>query len=207
MLDDDSAPSSLGHLNAIADAGRLTAAISAEIWLAGEQDSSVASAQRTQRESGGLPEVFTGCGVAIRREAFLEARGYDHSFGYYVEEYDLAAKLLLECTMPVHCIYGNNDGERAGLKKLLPQLVDGPWRGEFDGVAIAMHHWIEWFKPGETDGARVVISGHTHEIVNEERNGVLYLNPGECCGWLTGRCTVAVLDTESVRAEIVELKD
>jgi len=46
------------------------------------------------RERGGLPEVFIGCGVAIRRSAFLDAGGYDPAFGYYAEEYDLAAKLL-----------------------------------------------------------------------------------------------------------------
>lgn len=50
---------------------------------------------RTVRESGGLPEVFIGCGVAIRRDAFLAAGGYDPTFNYYVEEYDLAARLLL----------------------------------------------------------------------------------------------------------------
>lgn len=46
------------------------------------------------REWGGLPEVFVGCGVAIRHRAFVEVGGYDASFGYYVEEYDLAAKFL-----------------------------------------------------------------------------------------------------------------
>lgn len=46
------------------------------------------------RESGGLPEVFIGCGVAIRREAFAAVGGYDPAFGYYAEEYDLAARFL-----------------------------------------------------------------------------------------------------------------
>jgi GT2 family glycosyltransferase len=50
---------------------------------------------RGLREAGGLPEVFVGCGVAIRRDAFVAAGGYDPAFGYYAEEYDLAAKLLL----------------------------------------------------------------------------------------------------------------
>lgn len=50
---------------------------------------------RPKRESGGLPEVFVGCGVAVRRDAFLGVGGYDPTFNYYVEEYDLAAKLLL----------------------------------------------------------------------------------------------------------------
>ncbi len=121
-----------------------------------------------------------------------------------------AAKLLVgtdapDC--PLHCIYGNNDGEREGLQRILPQLGDGPLRVELGGRQIAMHHWIEWFKPADLDGADVVISGHTHEIVNEKRDGVLYLNPGECCGWLTDRCTVALLDTEKVEAEIVEVAD
>ncbi|MBY0261382.1 MAG: hypothetical protein K2Q20_03515, partial [Phycisphaerales bacterium] len=46
-------------------------------------------------ESGGLPEVFIGCGVALRRGAFLSAGGYDPSFHFYAEEYDLSAKLML----------------------------------------------------------------------------------------------------------------
>jgi hypothetical protein len=87
MLDDDSAPIGLGHLDALASAGSRVAAVGAEIWLG--------AGPHGPRESGGLPEVFTGCGVAIRREAFQDVGGYDHTFGYYVEEYDLAAKFLL----------------------------------------------------------------------------------------------------------------
>lgn len=126
-----------------------------------------------------------------------------------------AAKLLVDAEFapeaPLHCIYGNNDGERVGLKKVLPMVIDGPWRGKLGGRTIVMHHWIEWFKPGETDGADVVIWGHTHEIVNETRDvagrKVLYLNPGECCGWLTDRCTVALLDTDRLEAQIIDVAD
>jgi predicted phosphodiesterase len=49
------------------------------------------------------------------------------------------------------------------------------------------------------------VTGHTHEVVNEVRNGVLQLNPGECCGWVTDRCTVALLDTDALEAQIVEV--
>ncbi len=55
-----------------------------------------------QRESGGLPEVVVGCGCAIRRSAFLEVCGYDASFGYYAEEYDLCAKLIAAGQRVVH---------------------------------------------------------------------------------------------------------
>ncbi len=84
MLDDDSAPIDDGHVAALADQPADVLAVSADIRLAG----------RGERESGGLPEVFIGCGVAIRRGVFLDMGGYDASFGYYAEEYDLAARVL-----------------------------------------------------------------------------------------------------------------
>ena len=70
-----------------------------------------------------------------------------------------------------------------------------------------MHHFADWLQPADLEGADVIITGHTHEIVNETRDGVLHLNPGEACGWLTDRCTVALLDTDALAAEIVELAD
>ncbi len=85
MLDDDSSPLDTGFAKRLMQAPADVAAVSADIFLPGPG----------RRESGGLPEVFVGCGVAIRREVFLDLGGYDPSFGYYVEEYDLAARMLL----------------------------------------------------------------------------------------------------------------
>ncbi len=65
------------------------------LTLSPTPDDAIDPSCRPKRESGGLPEVFVGCGVALRREAFLGVGGYDATFNYYVEEYDLAAKLLL----------------------------------------------------------------------------------------------------------------
>lgn len=89
MLDDDSYPLDRGFVHALAAMPPRVAAVSADITLTKKVG------HEHVRESGGLPEVFIGCGVAIRRDAFLEAGGYDHAFQYYVEEYDLAAKLLM----------------------------------------------------------------------------------------------------------------
>lgn len=83
MLDDDSYPLDAQFLEVIANAPRDVAAIGAEITLASGK-----------RESGGLPEVIIGCGALIRRDAFLAVGGYDASFQYYAEEYDLCAKLI-----------------------------------------------------------------------------------------------------------------
>jgi hypothetical protein len=85
MLDDDSYPCDTGFIRRLMKAPAEVAAVSADIYLPGH----------ARRESGGLPEVFIGCGVAIRREVFLRLSGYDPSFNYYAEEYDLAARMIL----------------------------------------------------------------------------------------------------------------
>jgi GT2 family glycosyltransferase len=85
MLDDDSSPRDTAFLAALARQPEDVAAVMADIHLP----------RSNRREDGGLPEVFIGCGVALRREIFLDVGGYDHGFGYYAEEYDLAARLML----------------------------------------------------------------------------------------------------------------
>ena len=50
----------------------------------------------------------------------------------------------------------------------------------------------------------LVVYGHTHRV--DVRPGPTpVINPGETCGWLTGRPTAAVVDLETGQAEILEL--
>lgn len=84
LLDDDSYPLNSRHNQLLLDAPNDVAAIGAEIVL-----------PDGTREQGGLPEVIIGCGAAVRRKAFLAVGGYDRTFGYYAEEYDLCAKLIM----------------------------------------------------------------------------------------------------------------
>ncbi len=94
MLDDDSHPMDVGFLDALREQPEDVAAVCAEILLPD------VAGRPGRHESGGLPEVPIGCGVAYRREAFVNARigdafGYDPTFGFYAEEYDLAARLII----------------------------------------------------------------------------------------------------------------
>ncbi len=116
-----------------------------------------------------------------------------------------AARPLAEFPGQVHVTYGNNDGERRGLKAILPQIQDGPQVLEISGRRILLHHALEWCRADDLSGMDVVLTGHTHEVAVENRDGTLFVNPGECCGWLTGRATVAVVDLEQLAAEIVEV--
>lgn len=93
MLDDDSYPLDLTFLDVLKRQPREVAAVSADIVLPGKIDEQ--GRLLAPREQGGLPEVFIGCGVAMRRSAFLSCGGYDAAFNYYAEEYDLAARFLL----------------------------------------------------------------------------------------------------------------
>ncbi|MFO0832288.1 MAG: glycosyltransferase [Phycisphaerales bacterium] len=89
MLDDDSAPTSTDFLPLLTHAHPSLAVLSAAVLLPPAPDNT------TRHEAGGLPEVFIGCGAAIRADAFLTLGGYDPSFDYYAEEYDLSARFLL----------------------------------------------------------------------------------------------------------------
>jgi len=91
MLDDDSSPLVCDLAGVLAAAPDDVAAIGGEITLNGGG-----------REAGGLPEVFVGCGAAVRREAFVRLGGYDASFGYYAEEYDLCARLIADGSRVAH---------------------------------------------------------------------------------------------------------
>lgn len=50
----------------------------------------------------------------------------------------------------------------------------------------------------------LVLFGHTHSPVVEERKSLL-VNPGEACGKLTKRKTIALVDIKKLEAEIVEI--
>ena len=108
---------------------------------------------------------------------------------------------------PLYATYGNNDGERQGLKDLLPGLGQGPLLLELDGRSILVHHYLGWCDASDIDRADVVITGHTHEPEIRVEDGKLFVNPGECCGWVTGRCTAAILDTKGPSARIHDLED
>jgi GT2 family glycosyltransferase len=122
MLDDDSHPvESVEPFAATVD--RLltrppeTAAVMADIHLPA----------LGRRESGGLPQVFVGCGVAIRRNTFTALGGYDPSFGYYVEEYDLSARILARGWSigfdPAFCVHHHKVESGRDMDVILERLV------------------------------------------------------------------------------------
>lgn len=52
---------------------------------------------------------------------------------------------------------------------------------------------------------RILICGHTHKPKIEKIKNMLIINPGECCGWLTGKSTFVMCDTAEHSAELIEI--
>jgi uncharacterized protein len=116
-----------------------------------------------------------------------------------------ALKRLLQADLPVVAVFGNCDGERAGLAKFLPDLVDGPLHLELGGRKICMGHNAQRLTREDFEAADILIAGHTHKPQIEYQEGRLIVNPGECGGWVTGCATVAVIDTVAMTAVIEEV--
>ena len=112
---------------------------------------------------------------------------------------------------PLKLVYGNNDGEKKGLEIAFKQMnadISELNEVEHEGKKIALYHGTvtvllsSLISSGEYD---VVVRGHSHTSEIKREGKTLVINPGECCGYLTGRQTVALLDLATMQATIHQL--
>lgn len=105
-------------------------------------------------------------------------------------------------------VFGNNDGERLGLRQAFTNIGPierAPFEAGHAGKKILMLHEPDALDALAASGTYdVIFYGHTHRVdVREGRT--LVVNPGEAGGWVTGRATVGLLDLSTMRVEIVEM--
>jgi putative phosphoesterase len=110
-------------------------------------------------------------------------------------------------------VFGNNDGDHELLKKRFSETENSEIRGRFaeidaDGFKIALLHGdetelLEALINCECFNA--IIHGHAHTTGVRKKGKTLIVNPGEVCGYLSGKSTMALLDTIRREARIVEL--
>ncbi|HEV2431507.1 MAG TPA: metallophosphoesterase family protein [Burkholderiales bacterium] len=138
----------------------------------------------------------------LRPEALAFLRGSD----FIVHAGDIGDAAVLEelrRLAPLTAVRGNND--------------NGPWAKsiaetevlEVGGVLIyVLHDLAELDLDPVAAGFRVVVSGHSHHPSVEDRDGVLYVNPGSS-GPRRFKLPIAVAELQvagsSVKARIVEL--
>ncbi len=116
-----------------------------------------------------------------------------------------AARIFSQSGLATHAVLGNNDGERAGLATIFPGISHGPLDIILDGRRIVVIHDMKRIDAAAYKGAHVLVHGHTHNPEIRRESGLLVLNPGEACGWLTGRMTAALLDTRTLEAQILDI--
>jgi len=127
--------------------------------------------------------------------------------GDFVAPFAVRALAGLGC--PVKAVFGNCDGEKAGLAK----AFEG-W-GEISEPSLRFVHEERSFLVTHDDcglerllGARppdIIVFGHTHRAEVKKEHGVLFINPGEAEGWLQGKSTIALLDPDDLSVKIMTL--
>lgn len=51
----------------------------------------------------------------------------------------------------------------------------------------------------------VISDTHDHLPRIAMQDGILHINPGECCGWRYGRRTVALLNLAAMQADFIDV--
>tara|TARA_Y100001935_G_scaffold1014_1_gene808 strand:- start:1457 stop:1978 length:522 start_codon:yes stop_codon:yes gene_type:complete len=110
-------------------------------------------------------------------------------------------------------IFGNNDGDKylliSKFREIGAEIAGDFLNLQIHGLKIALYHGTyaeitaSLCESGRYD---VVITGHTHEMVQEHIGETLWINPGTANGF-DGKATVALFDTETRSVEFVDLED
>jgi putative phosphoesterase len=110
-------------------------------------------------------------------------------------------------------VLGNNDAEQQLLKKGFADM-GAELRGKFaeimiDGLRTAILHGEETELLRSLisgNSYQILVHGHTHQAKTYREGETLVINPGEVCGYLTGKSTIATLDTRTQEVTIIELR-
>lgn len=147
--------------------------------------------------------------AAVKRLNELDVGLVLHA-GDYVSPF--TAKPYAELRANMIGVFGNNCAEREKLKEVYAsvgkELVGNFAEVEVGGRNIALLHGHDGgllrslIAHGVYD---FVVHGHDHKSKIAKVGSTLVINPGEAGGWLYGKSTIAVLDTEKLAAEIIEL--
>ncbi|WP_122666825.1 metallophosphoesterase family protein [Pseudomonas viridiflava] len=104
---------------------------------------------------------------------------------------------------PLTVVRGNNDEDDTWAS-------DVPYSGvlQVEGVGIYVTHILADVPQPLPDDVQVVVVGHSHKPLIEQRDGVLFINPGSA-GPRRFKLPISVallhIDEQGVRAELIEL--
>jgi putative phosphoesterase len=122
--------------------------------------------------------------------------------GDYVAGFTIPKFKALNCKLIG--VLGNNDGDHELLKKRFSETTNCTIHDRFttetiEGYRVALLHGHETELLNaiiDSESFDAVIHGHSHNLNIERKGKTLSINPGELCGYLTGKSTLAILDTD-----------
>ncbi len=114
------------------------------------------------------------------------------------------SKPLMNLKAEFVAVFGNNDGERMGLAHVFEGKIHrAPYFMRYQEKNILiMHEPDNLGALADSAHFDLIVYGHTHDV-DIQQGKTLVVNPGECCGWLRGKRTVALWETESGEVNIV----
>ena len=153
-----------------------------------------------------LPQIEKAIKYLNEQNVGLVLHAGDYVAGFVVPKFK-----QLNCNLIG--VFGNNDGDHELLKKQFSETTNCTIHGQFSSIEvenyrIALLHGteMELLKALiDSEYFDVVIHGHSHNKSIELKGKTLVVNPGELCGYLTGKSTIAIIDTGKQEAKIIEL--
>jgi len=116
--------------------------------------------------------------------------------------------------IPVIGVKGNNDGDVYQLTRLFTQF-NWTFKAEPSIINVAERKILLVHGYGSIEETNrlinalassldvdIILYGHTHRVDLKRINGKLVLNPGEICGYITGKSSYAILDLKNLEAEV-----
>jgi len=132
--------------------------------------------------------------------------------GFVLHAGDFVAPFALKPLEALSCpwigVFGNNDGEQKGLTQdSRGRIQPAPFELNLDGKMVVVVHDLAAFDRDVLTkrGAQLIVHGHSHTSSIERAGEALIVNPGEVGGWVTGRSSVVLVDTETMTATAEEL--
>ena len=119
---------------------------------------------------------------------------------------DFVAPFTIPLLKKINCdwrgVFGNNDGEKAGLTGASEgKIKPGPLRIELHDKKITLVHDAKAIDLDKEEADLIVI-GHTHKQEIIKKYNKLIVNPGECGGWLSNHSTVSIVNLELLFGKI-----
>ena len=153
-----------------------------------------------------LPQIEKAVQALNNQKVGLVLHAGDYVAGFVIPKFKaLNCKLI--------GVFGNNDGDHELLKKRFSETTNCSIHDRFttetiEGYRVALLHGHETELLNaiiDSESFDAVIHGHSHNLCIERKGKTLSINPGELCGYLTGKSTLAILDTDRNESKIIEL--